>query len=397
MTDRPAILGVGMTAFSGYSEDRTIRELAEDAVNTALGDAGIAVHDVDLLVVAYESDAFCRQISLGQVLAGHLGLAGVPTLRVEGGGASGAAAIQVGSQAIEAGRADVVLVVGAETNGRGVDRATANDLLAMSADFDWETPIFGTFAVPYALMISEHMRRYGTTPEQFAAVAVKNRRLALDNPLAHRGMAIDIDDVRNSAPLAEPYRMFDASLLSDGAASIILVSSAGASEHGSNGHRPVHLRATGASSDLPRLADRPLEMLPHFAAKRTAARNAYTAAGIDRPLEQIDVAEVYDSFSGAEVQAYEDLAFCPTGDGGQAAADGRFDIDGLIPVNTSGGLIGRGSAVGATGIAQAVEVVQQLRGEVSGPRHVPHARVGLTDTHAGVGSLSIVHIYEGAA
>ena len=150
---------------------------------------------------------------------------------------------------------------------------------------------------------------------------------------------------------------------------------------------------TGSATDHPRLSDRSDEMFPHFAAKRRAAADAYSEAGIDDPPSQIDVAELYDSFSGAELQAYEDLGLCPVGRGGPAAAEGRFDLGGQIPVNTSGGLMGRGSAVGATGIAQGVEIVSQLRGEVDGPRAVPDARIGITDTHAGVGSLSVVNVF----
>ena len=244
-------------------------------------------------------------------------------------------------------------------------------------------------------MITEHMRRYGTTAEQFAEIAVKNRRMALDNPLAHRGMSITVEDVRSSAPLSDPYRLFDASLLSDGAAAVLLATEDWAEQHSPTftDRPPVAILGSGSATDRPRLSDRPRAMFPHFAAKRRAAAHAYGEAGIDNPPHQIDVAEVYDSFSGAELQAYEDLGLCPVGDGGQAASEGRFDQGGQVVVNPSGGLMGRGSAVGATGIAQAVEVVSQLRGEVGGARQVPGARMGITDTHAGVGSLSVVNVF----
>ena len=255
--------------------------------------------------------------------------------------------------------------------------------------------MFGTFAAPYALMITEHMRRYGTTAEQFAEIAVKNRRIALENPRAHKGMSITVEDVRGSAPLSDPYRLFDASLLSDGAAAVLLATREWAERHSSTfpERHPVAILGSGSSTDHPRLSDRSDELFPHFAAKRRAARDAYRMAGIDDPAQEIDVAEVYDSFSGAELQAYEDLGLCPVGEGGLAAAEGRFDLGGEVWVNTSGGLLGRGSAVGATGIAQAVEITRQLRGEVSGARAVPDARIGITDTHAGVGSLSVVNVF----
>ena len=394
--DAVLVAGAGMTPFVGFRDDASIRDMVAEAARAALLDAGLSSPSpIDMGVAAYESDHFNRQMSLGQVLADTVGLAGKPVIRVEGGGATGALAIRTAAMAIRSGEARSVLVFGGETNGRSVDRATAIEILSLSADFEWETPVFGTFAAPYALMITEHMRRYGTTPEQFAEIAVKNRRLALDNPLAHRGMSITVEDVRSSAPLSDPYRLFDASLLSDGAAAVLLATGDWAERHSPTASErpPVAILGSGSATDRPRLSDRPDETFPHFAAKRAAAARAYREAGIEDPSRQVDLAEVYDSFSGAELQAYEDLGLCPVGQGGPAASEGRFDQGGQVVVNPSGGLMGRGSAVGATGIAQAVEVVSQLRGEVTGAREVPDARIGITDTHAGVGSLSVVNVF----
>ncbi|MCE2528544.1 MAG: thiolase family protein [Acidimicrobiia bacterium] len=395
MSDTVLVVGVGMTPFVGFRADASVRDMVVEAAREALIDAGIRAGSIDMGVVAYESDHFNRQMSLGHILQDSVGLVGKPTLRVEGGGATGALAIRTAVMAIASGAARSALVFGGETNGKSVHRATATEILAMSADFEWESPVFGTFAAPYALMITEHMRRYGTTAEQFAEIAVKNRRIALENPDAHKGMSITVEDVRGSAPLSDPYRMFDASLLSDGAAAVLLATREWAEQHSSSlpERPPVAILGSGSSTDHPRLSDRSDELFPHFAAKRRAARDAYRMAGIDDPAQEIDVAEVYDSFSGAELQAYEDLGLCPVGEGGLAAAEGRFDLGGDVWVNTSGGLLGRGSAVGATGIAQAVEVARQLRGEVSGARAVPDARIGITDTHAGVGSLAVVNVF----
>lgn len=395
MSDDTLVVGVGMTPFSGFREDATVREMVAEAVRAALKDAGTSAAPVEMGVAAYESDHFNRQLSLGHVVHDLVGLAGKPTVRVEGGGATGALAIRTAVMAIRSGAARSVLVFGGEANGKSVDRATATEILAMSADFEWETPVFGTFAAPYALMITEHMRRYGTTAEQFAEIAVKNRRLALDNPFAHKGMSITVEEVRNSMPISEPYRLYDSSLLSDGAGAVLIATREWAERHSStfSDRPPVGLIGTGCSTDHPRLSDRPDETFPHFAAKRRASDNAYREAGISDPPDEIDLAEIYDSFSGAELQAYEDLGLCPVGQGGIAAADGRFDLEGRVPVNTSGGLLGRGSAVGATGIAQAVEIVSQLRGEVKGDRCVGNARIGITDTHAGLGALSVVNVF----
>lgn len=395
MSDTVLVVGVGMTPFVGFRPDASVRDMVAEAVREALIDAGARAGSIEMGVAAYESDHFNRQMSLGHILQEAVGLAGRPTVRVEGGGATGALAIRTAVMAIQAGEARAVLVFGGETNGRSVDRTTATELLALSADFEWESPVFGTFAAPYALMITEHMRRYGTTAEQFAEIAVKNRRIALENPCAHKGMSITVEDVRGSPPLSDPYRLFDASLLSDGAAAVLVATRDWAERYSSTfPERPaVAILGSGSSTDRPRLSDRSEEMFPHFAAKRRAARDAYRMAGIDDPPREIDVAELYDSFSGAELQAYEDLGLCRVGEGGVAAAEGRFDLGGQVWVNTSGGLLGRGSAVGATGIAQAVEVTRQLRGEISGIRAVPDARLGITDTHAGVGSLAVVNVF----
>ncbi|MCY4622190.1 MAG: thiolase family protein [bacterium] len=395
MSETAFVVGVGMTSFVGFRADASVRDMVVEAAREALIDAGTRAGSIDMGVAAYESDHFNRQMSLGHILQDSVGLVGKPTLRVEGGGATGALAIRTAVMAIASGAARSALVFGGETNGKSVDRATATEILAMSADFEWETPVFGTFAAPYALMITEHMRRYGTRAEQFAEIAVKNRRIALENPEAHKGMSITVEDVRGSAPLSDPYRLFDASLLSDGAAAVLLATREWAEQHSSSlpVRPPVAILGSGSSTDHPRLSDRSDEVFPHFVAKRRAARDAYRMAGIDDPAQEIDVAEVYDSFSGAELQAYEDLGLCAVGEGGMAAAEGRFDLGGEVWVNTSGGLLGRGSAVGATGIAQAVEVVRQLRGEVSGARAVPDARIGITDTHAGVGSLAVVNVF----
>jgi acetyl-CoA C-acetyltransferase len=226
---------------------------------------------------------------------------------------------------------------------------------------------------------------------------VKNRRNARLNPIAHKPMDITVEDVLASPPVAEPYKLLDCSLLSDGAAAMILATPSWAAAHAPRwaDRAPVYMAATGCGTDFMRLGDRPgpYPGLAHFRGKHEAAQQAYAMAGITDPLRQIQVAELYDSYSGVELQAYEDLGFCAYGQGGPAAEAGTFDPGGALPVNVSGGLLGRGAPVGATGIAQAAEVVLQLRGE-AGARQVPGARRGLTDTHAGTGTICVVNIFE---
>jgi acetyl-CoA C-acetyltransferase len=400
MSDREiVIVGGGLTKFSSNREDASVRDLVVEAVLAAVDDAGLSSLDaVQQGLTSYESDHFNRQMTLGAILHDHIGMVPKPNVRVEGGGATGALALRTAFAYLKGGLCDSIIVYGGETNGRSVSSATAQQFFALSSDADWEMMVGGTYTAYYAAMIREHMRLYGTTEEQFAGVAVKNRRNAQFNPIAQKPMDLTVDDVMNSTPIAEPYKLLDCSLLSDGAAAMILSTKEWARRHSSFWRdRPsVHFIATGCGSDTMRLGDRPFPYpgLAHFRGKREAAQQAYRMAGITDPLTEIDVAELYDSYSGVELQAYEELGFCAYGEGGPAASDSLFDLSGQLPVNTSGGLLGRGAPVGATGIAQAIEIMLQLRAEADPRRQVQDARLGLTDTHAGTGTHCVVNIFE---
>lgn len=396
MTDRvPVVVGVGITPFAANRDDCNVRDLAVEAVLDCVQDAGLEnLNAVEHGLTSYESDHFNRQMTLGAILHDTLGLNPTPNVRVEGGGATGALALRTAWAYIQSGLCDSILVYGCETNGRSISSQTANQLFALSADVDWEMMVGGTYSAFYAAMMRAHMGKYGTTREQFAHVAVRNRRNAAANPIAQRPMDITIDDVLNSRPIAEPYTLLDCSLLSDGAAAVLLATHDWALQYSPRyAERPrVVFVGTGCGTDTMRLGDR-YPNLTSFAGKRAAARQAYRMAGISNPLQEIDVAELYDSYSGVEIQAVEDLGFVPEGEGGPAVADGVFDMNGQLPVNTSGGLLGRGAPVGATGIAQAVEVAQQLWRTVTPERQVANARRGLTDTHAGIGTICVVNIF----
>lgn len=399
MTEREiVIVGGGVTKFASDRVDANVRDLVVEAVRLAVADAGVTLTDVEQGLTSYESDHFNRQMTLGAILQDHIGMVPKPNLRVEGGGATGALALRTAYAYLKGGLCDSIVVYGGETNGKSVTSATAQQFFALSSDADWEMMVGGTYTAYYATMIREHMRRYGTTEAQFAHVSVKNRRNAGYNAMAQKPMDITVEDVLASRPIAEPYKLLDCSLLSDGAAAMILATKAWARAHSQHwGQRPaVHFVATGCGTDTMRLGDRPRPYpgLAHFRGKRNAARQAYAMAGIENPRRQLDVAELYDSYSGVELQAYEDLGFCEYGQGGPAAEEGLFDFGGDLVVNPSGGLLGRGAPVGATGIAQAVEIMLQLRGEAGGQRQVVGARRGLTDTHAGTGTHCVVNIFE---
>ena len=396
MTRVPVVVGVGATPFSSNRVDSNVRDLMAEAVLDLMADAGLTdLRAVQHGLTSYESDHFNRQMTLGAILHDQIGLTPLPNVRVEGGGATGALALRTAWAYIQSGLCDSILVYGCETNGRSVSSRTANQLFALSADFDWEMMVGGTYTAFYAAMMRAHMAAYGTREEQFAHVAVRNRHNAAFNPIAQKPMDISIEDVIESRPVAEPYKLLDCSLLSDGAAAILLATEDWASANSPRfAERPaVYFSATGCGTDTMRLGDR-YPQITNFGGKRAAAQMAYDQAGITNPLEEIDVAELYDSYSGVEIQAVEDLGFVAYGEGGAAVTDGVFDLSGRLPVNPSGGLLGRGAPVGATGIIQAIEIAQQLWGAVDERRQVKDARRGLTDTHAGIGTICVVNIFE---
>ena len=396
MPNPPVVAAVGSTAIASEHRGCNTRDLMADAVLDCMADAGM--HDLSAIehgMASYESDHFNFQMTLGAILHDTIGLTPKPSVRIEGGGATGALALRAAWAHIQSGLCDSILVYGVEKNGRGVSSQTANQLFAMSADVDWEMMVGGTYTGFYAAMMRAHMHAFGTSEEQFGHVAVRNRRNAGFNPIAQKPMSITIDDVLNSRPVAEPYKLLDCSLLSDGAACILLATEDWARANCPTfSERPtVYFTGTGCGTDTMRLGDRHPH-ITNFRAKQVAAQQAYAMAGVSDPLRDIDVAELYDSYSGVEIQAAEDLGFVPAGHGGPAVSTGTFDLDGELPVNTSGGLLGRGAPVGATGILQAIEITGQLWGAVDPRRQVSGARRGLTDTHAGIASISVVNIFE---
>lgn len=396
MTKLPVIVGMGTTKIASEHRGYNARDLMIEAVLSCLDDAGLDnLAEVEHGLTSYESDHFNLQMTLGAILHDTIGMIPKPNVRIEGGGATGALALRTAWAHIQSGLCDSILVYGVEKNGRGVSSQTANQLFALSADVDWEMMVGGTYTGFYASMMQAHMAEYGTTEEHFAHVAVRNRRNAQLNPIAQKGMDITIDDVMASRAIAEPYKLLDCSLLSDGASCMLLATEDWARQHSSTfSDRPsVYFSGTGCGTDTMRLGDR-YPNITNFRAKQIASQQAYKMANITDPMKQIDVAELYDSYSGVEIQAIEDLGFVETGRGGYAIADGLFDLEGQLPANTSGGLLGRGAPVGATGILQAIEVVQQLWGEVDPQRQVQNAQRGLTDTHAGIASISVVNIFE---
>lgn len=258
--------------------------------------------------------------------------------------------------------------------------------LATAADQEYEGYHGITFPGLYALMARAHMEKYKTTREQLALVAVKNHHNGSKNPLAQFPFEITVDSVLNSVLVADPLRILDCSPITDGAAAVVLCPA----EMARKMKKPVvKIIGSGQATDMIALSSR--KDITWLEATYQAAKRAYAMAG--KKPEDIDVLEVHDCFTIAEILVLEALGFVERGKGGEAVERGETSFEGRIPVNTSGGLKAKGHPVGATGVAQAVEIVEQLRGE-AGKRQVRKARIGMTQNMGGTGGSTVVHIFE---
>jgi len=382
-----AIIGVGITKF-GELWDKSFRDLISEAGTKAILDAGIEGKEIDALFVGSMSPGrFVGQEHVGALVADSSGLhvMNIPTTRVENACASGGLALRQAYISVASGMHDIVVVGGVEKM-TDVIGGEATDILAMAADQEWEAFFGVTFPALYAMIARRHMHEYGTTREQLAEVAVKNHDNGLLNPNAHFRRKITVDSVLNATMVADPLTVLDCSPISDGAAALVLAPLDKAKQYTD---KIVKISGSGQASDSLALHGR--EDICTFKATVEAARQAYKQAGVEP--KDIDLAEVHDCFTIAEILAIEDLGFVKKGEGGKATEEGRTRIDGDLPINPSGGLKAKGHPVGATGIAQAAEVALQLRGE-AGERQVKDAEIGLTHNIGGSGATCVVHILE---
>lgn len=378
-----AVIGVGITKW-GELWEKSFRSIFVETALLALDDAGIERID-SMYVGSMSSGLFVGQEHIASLLADYLGQNPVASTRVETACASGGLALRLGFMEVASGMSDVVLVSGIEkmTDVNGYEATYA---LGTAADQEYEGYHGITFPGLYALIAKAHMEKYGTTREQLALVAVKNHHNGSKNPLAQFPFEITVDAVLNSILVADPLRILDCSPITDGAAAVILCSAEKAREM----KKPViKIIGSGHATDTIALASR--KDITWLEATYQAAKKAYAMA--DKKPEDIDLIEVHDCFTIAEICVVEALGIVEKGKGGKAVEDGVTSLEGKIPVNTSGGLKSKGHPVGATGVAQAIEIVKQLRGE-AGERQVQEAKVGMTQNMGGSGGSTVVHIFE---
>ena len=379
---RVAVIGVGITKFGKH--DRSSGELFAEAAVDALADAQIPPSAVQALyygnVVGGETE---HQLHTGPQAASILGIPTVPTTRFETACASSHAAFRHAVMEIAAGISDIVLVGGGE-RVLNVPTADSTEYFAYASDATWEQPLGLTFPGVFALVARAHMAKHGTTEEQMAAVAVKNHKHGTMNPKAQFQKEITLDMVMKSAYVADPLKLYDCCPFTDGGAAIVLASEEVARKH----RRAVWVLGTAAASDSMLLGDK--KDLSRVTATERAAKAAYQQAG--KTPADVDVVELHDCFTIAEIVATEGLGLFEPGAGGIAAERGWTSLGGKVPVNPSGGLKSKGHPIGATGAAQIAEIVTQLRGE-AGPRQVNGARTGVTHTLGGNTATVLVSLF----
>jgi acetyl-CoA C-acetyltransferase len=377
-----AVIGTGMTRF-GELWDSSLRDLCVEAGLKALESAGADKLD-SIYVGNMSAGQFVGQEHLGALMADYLGMPGVPAARVESACASGGMALRSAFFEVASGASDLVLAAGVEKMNDGAD---VTGVLATASDQEVEVYYGVTFPGLYAMVARAHMEKYGTTVEDMSWVSVKAHRNGARNPNAQFRRVVTLEDVMTSTMVAEPLRMLHCSPVTDGAAAMLLCPLDRAKEFTD---RPVKILASGAATSTLSLTHR--KDMADLDVVELSAERAYKMAGLTPG--DIHVAEVHDCFAIAEICCYEALGFVERGKGKDAAKDGVTDLGGRIPVNISGGLKSKGHPVGATGVAQAITIVEQLRGE-AGESQVEGARVGLAQNMGGSGASSAVHIFQG--
>jgi acetyl-CoA acetyltransferase len=392
------VVGVGMTPF-GRHPALDVKALTRHAVAAALADAGVAPVAIEAAYFANATQGHMERQHMirGEIALRSMGIGGVPVVNVENACASGSSALQLAVTALRAGDAEVAIAVGAE-------KMVSPDRALMFSAFDgaWdvaerdaiakkllqlgdgvEAPPGTTSDKPYSVFMDVyaafaryHMKRFGTTQRQLAAVAAKNHAHSVHNPLSQYRKAYSIDEVLAAAPITWPLTLPMCSPVSDGAAAVVVASAAGLKRHGIDPRRAIRVLAVVLQSGSDRIADD-----VHLHVSALAAQRAYDLAGVGP--RDVDVAEVHDATAMGEIIQVENLGFCAFGEGGLLAERGETALGGRLPVNPSGGLESKGHPIGATGLGQVYELVTQLRGE-AGARQIEGARVAIAENGGGL-------------
>ncbi len=379
------VVGVGMSQW-GEVWRKSLRQLFVDAALEAIHNCGVD-HLDSLYVGCMSSGLFVGQEHVGALMADYLGRPGLPSVRVESACASGGMAFRQAFIEVASGLSEIVMASGVEkmTDCSGSDATFA---LATAADQEYEVFHGATFPGLFAMMAHAHMHKYGTTREMLSAVAVKNHKNGSKNPNAQYPFEVTADQVARSVMIADPLRILDCSPITDGAAAVIVTSEEVAKKLG----KPyIRVTGSGVGTDYIALAQR--DDITTMKSATLAAKEALKMA--DKTIDDVQFAEVHDCFTIAEIIVVESIGKFKPGKAGQAILAGETSLEGSFPMNSSGGLKSKGHPVGATGVAQVVEVYKQLTGQAENGRQIPNSpKVGMAQNMGGSGASSVVHIME---
>ncbi|MDO9535602.1 MAG: thiolase domain-containing protein [Bacillota bacterium] len=374
MPNDVAIIGVGQSAFVRNYEG-SIRELAFEAYSEAMKDAGITNNDVDASMIC-SAPEYDQQRSPSSLIAEYLGLNPQPTFAIETVCSSSTTGIRVAYSLIKSGLHDVVVVLGFQKMSE-ISSADSQERMGRGADIMWESPFGTMMPANYAMHARAHFARYGSTEKDLALIRLKAAKYGALNEKAVYRKGLDLDQCLNADVVASPLKRFDCCANADGSSCLILASADKAKEISK---KPVWIRGLGSATASLTMSGR--DALDGLNCARVAAKQAYDMAGLSP--QDIDVAEVHDCFTIAELMAYENLGFAEPGKGVELIQNGETYIGGKIPVNVDGGLLSKGHPIGATGGSQTRTIVLQLRGE-AGDIQVPGAEIGLVHNIGGVG------------
>ncbi|NWF96732.1 MAG: thiolase domain-containing protein [Candidatus Thorarchaeota archaeon] len=385
MARRVAVVAAGHSKF-GKRPDATMRELTWEAYKP-IYDAGITQDRIDASVLSYAASQFTGQGAGSALMADYIGLQNRPHLRCESACATGTASLRAAWGMVASGLYDVMLVLGVEQMNR-VSSATATEYMSRAGDMRWEYPYGISFPAFYALMATQYMAKYNMPHDVLAQIAVKSHHYGSQNPKAHLPKAVSFEEANNAIPICRPLNLYDCSLITDGAAAVVIAAEERVKEFTDY---PMWIAGIGAGASEMMIQSRP--SLTSIPGARQAAAAAYKMAGIGP--DKIDMAEVHDCFTIAELIAYEDLGFAPPGKGREIVENKENYHDGRIPVNCDGGLKSKGHPLGATGISMTYEVYKQMQGKAEkSSRQIKDVKYGLVHNVGQSGQFVNVFIYE---
>lgn len=374
MKKEVAIIGVGQSAFvRGYQG--SIRELAFEAFSEAMQDAGLTNSDIDASIIA-SAPEYDKQRSPSGLIAEYLGLNPQPTFAIETVCSSSTTGLGVAYGMIKSGLQDIVVVLGFQKMSE-ITSADSQERMGRGADIMWESPFGTMMPAYYAMHARAHFAKYGSSNEDLALIRVKAAKYGALNEKAVYRKGVEPEQYFNSAIVASPLKVFDCCANADGSSCLIMASAERAKEISK---KPVWVMGVGSGSASLTMTGR--DTLYGLNCARVAAKTAYEMAGVGP--QDIDVAEVHDCFTIAELMAYENLGFAEPGKGVELIRNKETYIGGKIPINVDGGLLSKGHPIGATGGSQVRTIVLQLRGE-AGEIQVPGAEIGLVHNIGGVG------------